>query len=67
MYYRINISRNGNHLFATADHSLTDHADFLFCLDILVAKFPKDEGYDLTATQWTSVGTTIYDRKSLSA
>ena len=39
MYYEINVSRNGRHLFATAKHSLTDQRSAAKLLAEFRAKF----------------------------
>lgn len=49
MNFVINVAhRVGNritHLFATADHSITDNLTAQFMLSLLKAKFPESEGY----------------------
>ena len=42
MYYEINIARNGLHLFATSDRSLTTEAEARKLFAELKAKFPGD-------------------------
>lgn len=49
MNYYINVSHKVEnritHLFATADHSITDNLTAQFTLSLLKAKFPESEGY----------------------
>ena len=56
MYYEINVSLNGQHLFATDKRSITNK----FALDVVYRifkeKFPQEEGYDILVTQWDKVG-----------
>jgi len=41
MYYEINISLNGKHLFATAERSMTTEQDYFKMLKIFKDKFLK--------------------------
>lgn len=50
MYYEINVLKNKTHFFATAPRSLTTERDFKEALKIFNDKFPKEEGYSLSAT-----------------
>lgn len=56
MYYEINVSLNGQHLFATDKRSITNK----FALDVVYRifkeKFPMEDGYDISVTQWDKVG-----------
>lgn len=56
MYYEINVSWHGQHHFATAERSLRDiyKANSLF--KELKEKFPKDEGYEVSCTEWHCQG-----------
>ena len=56
MYYEINVSLNGKHLFATAERSITDiHKANTVC-KLFKEKFPEEEGYKITMTKWEKVG-----------
>jgi hypothetical protein len=61
MHYTINISLNGYHLFATADHSLCDTQEYIRCFAILKAKFPESEGYKVDGTLWKTIGNSVND------
>ena len=50
MYYEINVSLNGKHLFATAERSITDRNTLNRIYDLLAEKFPESEGYELDVT-----------------
>lgn len=56
MYYEIIISKNGRHLFATAERSIIAkyQLDTLYC--IFKEKFPKEEGYKITVQKWEKTG-----------
>ena len=65
MYYRINVSRNKTpaskfpiweHVFATADHSLTSEYKAQQAWELLSEKFPESEGYKLSLTRWSLEG-----------
>lgn len=56
MYYEINVSLNGRHLFATAERSVTDHHKLQVVYNLFMEKFPEDEGYKITVTKWDKVG-----------
>lgn len=59
MFYRINISRNGQHYFATADHSLTDFEKANNVYKDLAQKFPTTEGFKLEMYKYETVGKLI--------
>lgn len=56
MYYEINVSLNGQHLFATAERSVTGCIKLQRIYKLFVEKFPKEEGYEITVTKWEKVG-----------
>ena len=56
MYYEINVSKNGYHLFATAERSITTQTELKRVLDIFKTKFPKEEGYEMSVTKWEKIG-----------
>lgn len=47
MYYEINISLNGRHLFATAKRSITTNSELKKVYPVIKSKFPKEEGYSI--------------------
>jgi hypothetical protein len=54
MYYEINISRRGSHLFATAPRSVTDKDTFKDVMQVFKKKFPASEGYKIEAWRCTN-------------
>lgn len=58
-FYEINISLNGKHFFATAERSMKDESKLQEVYKVLKEKFPEEEGYKITVTQWVSRGTQI--------
>lgn len=59
MYYEINVSLNGRHLFATHERSITDKWELEKVYKIFRDKFPEEEGYKITITHWKKYGTQI--------
>lgn len=59
MYYEINVSLNGKHLFATAEHSITSNGKMEEIYKLFEEKFPKEEGYTLDVTAWEKRGIPI--------
>lgn len=59
MYYEINVSLNGKHLFATAERSITDKTKMEDMYKLFLEKFPESEGYKLDVTKWENVGKPI--------
>lgn len=49
MFIEFNISLNGKHFFATAERSCTNSAQAEEVKKVLLEKFPKSEGYEITA------------------
>lgn len=47
MYYEINVSKNGDHFFATSDRSISCKNKLIAVLGNFVRSFPKDEGYEI--------------------
>lgn len=47
-FYRINVARNGQHFFATADYSLTSRRKALRVLRALCKAFPSHDGNEVT-------------------
>ena len=56
MYYEINVSLNGKHLFATAERSITDIHKANTVYKLFAEKFPEAEGYEIRVTKWDKVG-----------
>ena len=56
MYYEINVSKNGKHLFATAERSITVSWEAEHIYNLFKEKFPENEGYKITVTRWEKVG-----------
>lgn len=59
MYYEINVSLNGKHLFATAERSITNNLKAEKVYLIFKEKFPEEEGYEIDITEWNKVGKRI--------
>ena len=59
MYYEINVSLNGKHLFATAERSITNSTKMEDVYSLFLEKFPEKEGYKLDVTRWEKVGKPI--------
>ena len=59
MYYEINVALNGKHFFATAERSITNQWDLEKVYNVLKEKFPVEEGYEITITQWEKWGKEI--------
>lgn len=58
MYYEINISENGKHLFATAERSITDEKQLKIVYDKLTAAFPQPQ-YVITVTKYQMIGNAV--------
>lgn len=56
MYYEINVSKDGRHLFATAERSVTDNHKLQNVYKLFTEKFPEEEGYRVTVEKWEKVG-----------
>lgn len=59
MYYEINIALNGQHLFATAERSITNNLKAEKVYKLFKEKFPESEGYKVDVTYWEKVGKII--------
>jgi hypothetical protein len=59
MYYEVNLSFKGNHLFATAPRSIQTEAQLKEVLTQLRGRFPKEEGWQFEATFYPERGTII--------
>lgn len=56
MHYVINVSQNGKHVFATAEHSLRDEYAARHVYSLMLNKFPASEGYVIDVTLWKATG-----------
>lgn len=59
MYYEINVSKDGKHLFATAERSVTTPNQAEKIYNLFKEKFPESEGYKIEVTRWEKVGKII--------
>ena len=59
MYYEINVSLNGKHLFATAERSIDNKRELENVYSLFKEKFPESEGYKLSVTMWEKIGKAI--------
>ena len=59
MWYEINVSRDGQHYFATDKRSITTLARALDVRELLKKAMPEEEGFEYTITQWNTVGIQI--------
>lgn len=66
MYYEINVSKDGKHLFATAERSVTIGWEAEKIYNLFTEKFPESEGYKITVTRWETIGKEI-DMKHIEA
>ena len=55
-YFEINVVRNGRHFFATAPRSITTFGEMVEAYEIFKEKFPKSEGYKISATHYATTG-----------
>jgi hypothetical protein len=59
MWYELNVSLNGSHLFGTDKRSLTTWEKAEELRRIFCKKFPVYAGYEITMTRWEQTGTVI--------
>lgn len=59
MYYEINVSLNGMHLFATNERSITTETDAKRIYKLFENKFPESEGYKISITYWEKTGHSV--------
>ncbi len=57
MYYEINVSKDGVHLFATAERSIPTASWARKVLEYICEKFPESEGFSVTIFRWEKTGT----------
>lgn len=56
MYYEINVSLNGQHLFATDKRSITNKIALKVIYKIFKEKFPQEEGYNIMVSYYETTG-----------
>lgn len=56
MYYEINVSKNGVHLFATAERSAQSPWSARAIFEEIEKRFPEEEGFTVTVTLWQKQG-----------
>ena len=56
MYYEINVSLNGKHLFATAERSIVNTMQLQKVYGLFKEKFPEEDGYKISVTEWNKIG-----------
>ena len=56
MYYEINVSSNGKHLFATHKRSVTSESKLKEVYNIFKDKFLKEDGFEITVTYYEEKG-----------
>ena len=56
MYYEINVSLNGKHLFATHKRSVTSESKLKEVYNIFKDKFSKEDGFEITVTYYEEKG-----------
>lgn len=61
MYYEINVSKDGKHLFSTDKRSVEFYWRLERVYRIFEQKFPKYEGYKITVIKWEERGFEIND------
>lgn len=56
MYYEINVAKNGEHFFATAERSITNESKAAEMTVEFMKKFPIEQGYEISVTMWQHMG-----------
>lgn len=56
MYYEINVSLDGKHLFATSERSIVNTWKLQKVYNLFKEKFPEEDGYKINVTKWDKVG-----------
>jgi hypothetical protein len=56
MYYEINVSYNGQHVFATDERSITTSTKAKELYWLFLKKFPVSEGYKIDIYYWEKTG-----------
>lgn len=55
-HFQCNVSQNGKHLFATAEHSATTAWEAKRIMEELIKRFPEKEGFSVSCTHWQCGG-----------
>lgn len=55
-YTRINVSKDGQYLFATEQGRLTYNCEAKRVYKLLKEKFPENEGYKVSVIKWRAIG-----------
>ena len=58
-HYEINVARDGKHLFATSERSISYLWELADILPIFRRKFPEEQGYKISVTKWECRGTEV--------
>lgn len=56
MYYEINVTKRGQHFFATAPRSITSATKLREVHDEMIARFPKKDGFGVSVTRYETIG-----------
>jgi hypothetical protein len=59
MAYEINVSKNGQHYFATHERSISTIEKATEIHEKLSKAFPESEGYKLSVSKWEKIGKEI--------
>lgn len=59
MYYEINVAKNGQHYFATAERSIYDNETAQKIANELATLYTKDKGFTITISKWQKCGESI--------
>lgn len=60
MHYEINVALNGTHFFATHERSIDNDKKLSDVIEVFTEKFPKSEGYEISATRYKTIGEDVY-------
>ena len=61
MYYEINVSKNGQHYFATAERSIRCIAQAEKMFEHFCDLFPATDGYQITVTRYQKTGERVFE------
>ncbi len=56
MYFEVNVSRNGYHLFATSPRSIQTVSTLRDTYAEIHKRFPESENFKVTVTEWKQEG-----------
>jgi hypothetical protein len=62
MHYEIVVSQYGQHLFATHERSATNQIEAARLYCEFKARFPAQQGFEITVTEYRGVGDVVTDR-----